>query len=151
MKPRHLARQIALQALYEINIAHHPPGAAISERLAAQKPPLQPDYAAFARNIVSGVVSQHERLDRIIGHFAPEWPVEQIATIDRNILRMALWEILFDGTPVRVAINEAIELAKEFGADASPRFVNGVLGAATRHREELDRIADLSNSHPPTT
>ncbi len=148
MKPRHIARQVALQALYEIDIAGHAPGTVISSRLADLHPPLRRDYANFARNIVAGVSARMVNLDLIIAHFAPEWPVEQIATIDRNILRMALWEILEDGTPMRVAINEAIELAKEFGADASPRFINGVLGAATRHQDELQRIFNLSTPTP---
>lgn len=140
MKPRHQARQIALQALYEIDITSHSPGNVIRDRLAAQEPPLRKEAADFARHIVAGVAAHTSSLDQIIAHFAPEWPVNQIATIDRNILRIALWEILFDGTPIRVAINEAVELAKEFGAEASPRFINGVLGTATRHKEELQRI-----------
>ncbi|NOZ50884.1 MAG: transcription antitermination factor NusB [Chloroflexi bacterium] len=147
MKPRHMARQIALQALYEIDIAKHPPGTVISDRLVAHTPPLGREYAAFARHIVAGVVALSSRLDHIIGHFAPEWPVQQIAIIDRNILRMALWEMMEDGTPMRVAINEAIELAKEFGAEASPRFINGVLGAATRKHTEPDHIFN----HPSPT
>jgi N utilization substance protein B len=71
-----------------------------------------------------------DELDALIGRYAPEWPVEQIALIDRNILRLAIFEILLqDDTPVKVAINEAVELAKEFGSDSSGRFVNGVLGS----------------------
>jgi len=137
MKPRHQARQIALQALYEIDIAGHKPGTVISARLAEQDPPLRKDTADFVRRIVAGVAAQTGELDHIIAHFAPEWPVTQIATIDRNILRIALWEILANETPIRVAINEAVELAKEFGAESSPRFINGVLGAATRRKREL--------------
>jgi len=140
MKPRHQARQIALQALYEIDIAGHKPGTVISARLAEQDPPLRKDTADFVRRIVAGVAAQTGELDHIIAHFAPEWPVTQIATIDRNILRIALWEILANGTPIRVAINEAVELAKEFGAESSPRFINGVLGAATRRKRELHHL-----------
>ena len=140
MKPRHQARRIALQALYEIDIAGHKPGTVISARLAEQDPPLRKDTADFVRRIVAGVAAQTGELDHIIAHFAPEWPVTQIATIDRNILRIALWEILANGTPIRVAINEAVELAKEFGAESSPRFINGVLGAATRRKRELHHL-----------
>jgi N utilization substance protein B len=76
------------------------------------------------------VSEQLEYLDLLVGRYAPEWPVDQIAIIDRNILRMAILEILMrDDTPVKVAINEAVELAKEFGSDSSGRFVNGVLGS----------------------
>lgn len=146
MKPRHRARQIALQALYEIDIADHKPGIVISTRLEEQDPPLHRETADFVRRIVAGVATQAAVLDEIIAHFAPEWPVAQIAAIDRNILRIALWEILADGTPIRVVINEAVELAKEFGAEASPRFVNGVLGAATRHKQALNHLYSPSVS-----
>jgi N utilization substance protein B len=79
------------------------------------------------------------QLDRVVAELAPEWPVDQIAVIDRNVLRIAIYELLFDSdTPPKVAINEAVELAKMFGSDSSPRFVNGVLGSlATRERERV--------------
>lgn len=86
--------------------------------------------ADFARELVEGVNAHQRQLDELIGRYAPEWPVDQIAIVDRNILRMAIYEILLcDDTPVKVAINEAVELAKEFGSDSSGRFVNGVLGS----------------------
>lgn len=137
IKPRHLARRLALQALFEIDVVDHQPGVVLHERLIQEDPPLSQDAAAFARELVYGVTHRRPQIDTLIAHFAPEWPVDQIAIIDRNILRMALWEIGLTTTPIKVAINEAVELAKEFGSDASQRFVNGVLGAATRDQAEL--------------
>jgi N utilization substance protein B len=84
----------------------------------------------FVFHLVNGVVQYKHHLDSLIQRYAPEWPIEQMAPIDRNILRMALFEFNIDGkTPVKVAINEAVELAKLFGSDSAPRFVNGVLGS----------------------
>lgn len=144
MRPRHQARILALQALFEIDLTNHRPGEVLSERLATQEPPLTPEAIEFARAIVHGVVLYQQPLDALISRFAPEWPIEQIAVIDRNLLRMALWEIGIAGTPMKVAINEAVELAKAFGADASPRFVNGVLGSATRETFDLNVAAPPS-------
>lgn len=84
---------------------------------------------AFALGLVQGVLENKAQLDQLIGTFASEWPVEQMSIVDRNVLRIAMFEFLIDGgTPPKVAINEAVELAKLFGSDSSPRFVNGVLG-----------------------
>jgi N utilization substance protein B len=84
----------------------------------------------FARTLISGVLANSEEIDNIITAFAPNWPVNQMAIIDRNILRMAIYEIrIGDDTPPKVAVNEAVELAKVFGSDSSPKFVNGVLGS----------------------
>jgi N utilization substance protein B len=84
-------------------------------------------------------------LDQIIAQYAPEWPLEQIAAIDRNIMRMALWEFaVYHHTPIKVVINEAVELAKQFGSDSAPRFVNGVLGALADHQHEIRQA--LKNS-----
>lgn len=127
MKPRHRARIAALQALYEIDCARHEPGAVIARRLAEGD--LSEPAEEFARELAFEVISRLEWLDRLISQYAPEWPVDQIAIIDRNILRIAIYEIMLgQDTPVKVAINEAVELAKQFGSDSSGRFVNGVLG-----------------------
>ena len=92
----------------------------------------------FSRLIVLGVCPLIVYLDRAIAQHAPEWPLDQVATIDRNILRIALWEIAVDRkTPVKVAINEAVELAKMYGSDSSARFVNGVLGSLVTHLNEI--------------
>ena len=128
MKDRHRARIVALQALYEIDIAHHDPEVVLQQRLAYK--PLPEAGRDFAHTLVQGILKHLADLDALIQDNAPEWPLDQVAVVDRNILRMAIFEFVVDGnTPVKVAINEAVELAKLFGSDSSGRFVNGVLGA----------------------
>jgi len=127
VKVRRQARVTALQALFEIDSVGHDPVMVLQRRL--EKKALPPSGSKFARNLVSGVLEHKTYLDELIQKNAPEWPVEQIAIIDRNILRIAIFEIAIDqGTPLKVAINEAVEVAKLFGSDSSPRFINGVLG-----------------------
>jgi len=140
MIPRHRARRVALQALFEIDVTDHPAGVVLTARLDYEQPALSREAADFARTIVHGVVLYRNQLDSIIARYAPDWPVDQIAVIDRNILRMALWETGQEDTPMKVAINEAVELAKEYGSDASPRFINGVLGAASRSDVTLNEL-----------
>lgn len=138
MKPRTRARSVALQALYEIDIIGHPPGEVLEYRL--QETPLEETLSEFARKIVMGVLPVIPELDDILAKHAPEWPLDQVATIDRNILRIALWEMFLEGnTPIKVAINEAVELAKVFGSDSTPRFVNGVLGSLVLHQNEISQ------------
>ena len=128
MKVRHRARIVALQALFEIDIAHHDPEVVLQQRFAVR--PLPEAGCDFARTLVHGILEHRTDLDVLIQDNAPEWPLDQVAVIDRNILRMAIFEFaVAEGTPVKVAINEAVELAKLFGSDSSGRFVNGVLGA----------------------
>jgi N utilization substance protein B len=136
MKPRTKARSVALQALYEIDITGHPGEVVLKERFAEK--PLDERLQEFTRNIVRGIEPIRNELDNFIAEHAPEWPIDQISTIDRNLLRIALWEMaLTEDTPVKVAINEAIELAKKFGSDSTPRFVNGVLGSLAPRRHEI--------------
>lgn len=136
MKPRTRARSIALQALYEIDVAGHSPGVVLEERLKEVE--LEPDLAEFARQIVSGVSPMFNTLDQFIAEHAPEWPLDQVAFVDRNILRIALWEFaVFGKTPIKVVINEAVELAKTYGSDSTPRFVNGVLGSLAARQNEI--------------
>ena len=117
MKPRTRARGIALQALYEIDLTGHPPEAVIAERLA--ETPLEANLGDFARSIVFGILPIMHELDEIIARHAPEWPLDQVAIIDRNIMRIALWEIAVSNqTPLKVAINEAVELGKIYGSGA---------------------------------
>jgi transcription antitermination protein NusB len=138
MKPRTRARSLALQVLYEVDIANHPPGDIYKSRL--EETPLSDDLSDFARQIIFGVLPLTHALDQFIAKYAPEWPLEQIAAIDRNILRMALWEFaVYRETPLKVAINEAVELAKQYGSDSAPRFVNGVLGALAEHQHEIQQ------------
>ena len=138
MKPRTRARSLALQVLYEVDMANHPPADVFRSRL--EESPLSDELADFARQIIFGVLPRTTDLDQLIAKYAPEWPFDQVAAIDRNILRIALWEFaVFHETPIKVAINEAVELAKEFGSDSAPRFVNGVLGALADHQHEIQQ------------
>jgi N utilization substance protein B len=138
MKSRTRARSVALQALYEIDVAGHAPGIVIQERIDEAE--LDPDLAHFVFQIVNGVWPMVEALDAFIAAHAPEWPLDQVAAIDRNILRIALWEFAVDGsTPIKVAINEAVELAKMYGSESTARFVNGVLGSLSSRQNEISQ------------
>ncbi len=143
MKPRTRARSLALQVLYEVDMANHAPGDIYKSRL--EETPLTDELSEFARQIIFGVIPLTHTLDQIISQYAPEWPLDQIAAIDRNILRIALWEFaVYHDTPVKVAINEAVELAKQYGSDSAPRFVNGVLGALADHQHEIQQAFQKS-------
>jgi N utilization substance protein B len=125
---RRKARIAALKALFEADSVGHPPLEILARLL--EESPLPEDGAEFARQLVEGVTVNRERVDEIICSHAPAWPLEQVAAVDRSILRLAIYEIVIDNrVPMRAAINEAVELAKEFGGEASPKFVNGVLGS----------------------
>jgi N utilization substance protein B len=139
MKARTRARGIALQALYEIDLVEHPPVQVLQERLEDEG--LSDELAEFVRQILLGILPLREKLDTIIARYAPEWPMDQIAPIDRNILRIAAWEFaVTKDTPVKVAINEAVELAKMYGSDSAPRFINGVLGSLAEHQNEINQL-----------
>ena len=119
---------VALQALYEADAVGHDATESLERLLAEASLPEQGQV--FARELVTGVLTNKEKIDNMIQINAPAWPVAQLAAIDRNILRLAIFEVLIDNkVPVTAAINEAVELAKAFGSDNSPKFVNGVLGA----------------------
>lgn len=136
MKPRTRARALALQVLYEVDMANHPPGEVFKSRL--EESPLSAELSEFARQIIFGILPLTTELDNTIAKYAPEWPFDQVAAIDRNILRMACWEFAVShDTPIKVAINEAVELAKHYGSDSAPRFVNGVLGSLADHQHEI--------------
>jgi len=127
---RRQARIVALQTLYEADTTGHDPVQTL-ERLVVEMG-ASDQIKDFARELVNGAISERERLDDVIVRVAPAWPIEQMATIDRNILRLAILEILLNNrTPVKAAINEAVELAKSFGSDNSAKFVNGVLGSVS--------------------
>jgi len=128
--PRRKARAIVLQALYEIDSTKHEVEAVLGRLLAEGV--LSEENNVFVQELVSQVLQNKEEIDRNIQRFAPAWPIEQISVIDRNILRLAIFEVLFDNkVSVKVAINEAVELAKKFGSDNSSKFVNGVLGSVS--------------------
>ena len=174
---RHHARSLALQALYEIDVTDHPVDTVLRERLDADElhdqlapadlprlhaasdagdaraqPASLDDLVAETRslvlNLVHGILAHRTQLDDLIRHYAPEWPLNQIATVDRNILRIAIYELGADNhrTPVKVAINEAIMLAKTFGTESTPRFINGVLGTLSA-RETTLRFGSAPDQH----
>lgn len=131
MPNRHLARSIALQSLFEWDFRGQPSAALpaiIGHNLKEFAPGLNDDK--FSRALVDGVLKHRPEIDATVARYAPSWPLEQITLVDRNILRLGVYELTF-GTdvPPKVAINEAIELAKSFGGPASGKFVNGVLGS----------------------
>lgn len=145
---RHLGRIIALQSLYEYEFREQcgDTTASLDEVLARNVERYEKtiDDKEFVVHIVHGVLKLREQLDAIIQPIAPEWPIDQIARIDRTILRMAIYELTecADIVPPKVAINEAVELAKAFGSDNSSKFVNGVLGTAYRTLIEEPEDAD---------
>ena len=128
--PRRKARAIALQALYEVDTTRHEADEVLRRLLVEGN--ISEDNNAFVRQLVSQVLQHRGEIDQNIQQFAPTWPVEQLSVIDRNILRLAISEILFDNiVTVKIAINEAVELAKKFGGESSSKFVNGVLGSVS--------------------
>lgn len=136
MKARTKARGIALQVLYEYDVTGHPPLISLNYRL--EEDPLEEKLIEFTTKIVTSILPIISTLDELIAEHAPEWPMDQLAVIDRNILRIALWEFAVEKcTPIKVAINEAIELSKMYGSDATPRFVNGVLGSLANRQNEI--------------
>ncbi len=147
MQVRRQARICALQALYELDTTNHLAGEVLAYRL--EDNPMTPEGEAFLRLLVGGVIRYRDQLDALIQKHAPAWPVTQIAVIDRNVLRMALFELSGKtDTPTKVAINEAVDLAKIFGSDSSSRFVNGVLGSALAGRKRIDLGAPAASAEP---
>jgi N utilization substance protein B len=127
---RRKARALILQALYEIDTSGHEAEGVVSRILSGTH--LSDENKTFVREMVDGVIKNKQKLDEHIRRFAPAWPVEQISAIDRSILELAIFELLIDNrTPYKVAINEAVELAKSFGSDSSARFINGVLSSVS--------------------
>jgi transcription antitermination protein NusB len=125
---RRKSRILALQALYEIDSAGREPDTVIEHALQGVE--ITSENSGFLRELVNGTISNKEEIDKQIRELAPTWPIDQMAMVDRNILRLAIFEILYDNkVPVKVAVNEAVELAKTFGSENSAKFINGVLGA----------------------
>lgn len=142
---RHRVRIVVLQALFEADLAGHEPREVLQRHLEAHR--LPPNAEEFAWYLLGCVLEHCQEIDALIAAAAPNWPLEQMARIDINILRMAIAEMLFPGEayiPAKAAINEAVELAKRFGSDSSRRFVNGVLG--TLAKREIVAGADLHKS-----
>ena len=129
---RRRARELALQALFEADLSGHNAEQTLEHLLAGAESPAPEEIAQFSRELVLGVVQNKPKIDDTIRRHAPNWPLEQISAVDRNVLRVAIFEILFNNkVPTKVAINEAVDLAKTFGSDNSSKFVNGVLGAVS--------------------
>ncbi len=127
---RHKGRVLALQAMFEMDSVGHSAERSVDAQLEDIAAP--PELRAFALELAEGVLANRERIDQVIRETAPAFPLDQIAVVDRNILRLAIYEILIDNkVPMRAAINEAIELAKEYGGENSPKFINGVLGSVS--------------------
>jgi N utilization substance protein B len=147
MKARRIARRALLEALYEVDIAGHQPYEVLERRLLEQQ--IDAEGEEFAIKLMDGILEYQGGMDQVIARYAPEWPLDQMAIIDRNILRIAIYEFLVDdATPVKVAINEAVELAKLFGSDSAPRFINGVLGSLADHIPQLRQ--ELLTSYEPS-
>ena len=139
---RRKARIIALQTLYEIDCCNHNYEDVLNRLI--EKNESAKEVITFSNTLVHGVQDNRKAIDDSIKRFAPLFPIEQIATIDRNILRIAIFEILFHNkVPVKVAVNEAIELAKIYGGDTSAKFINGVLGSIIHNKDNFDREEEL--------
>ena len=139
---RRQARMIALQTIYEYDTVQHSPEEVLQRHIEDRH--LQPKIIEYARELVLGVCDQLVEIDAHIQSAAQEWPLQQMARIDKNILRLAIYEILFNNTvPAKAAINEAVELAKTFGSNTSSRFINGVLGTIfNRAQQQPTPIAE---------
>ncbi len=138
---RRRSRIVAFQTLFEAESARKDIQDVLERQL--QEARLTEDAAEFARELVEGVEQYREQIDTVIRERAPAFPLEDMAAVDRNVLRLAIYEVLFDNqpAPLRTAINEAVELAKGYGSESSGRFVNGVLGAIA--------LAASSGGEPP--
>jgi len=141
MSSRHLSRSIAMQSLYEWDFYNKKRDIRklVEKNIKEFGPGLKDKD--FVYQLVMGVLKHLPQIDKIIEKAAPQWPIEQISIVDRNILRIGLYELLYGdkkAVPPKVAINEAIELAKGFGGEASGRFVNGVLGTVYKEMQEME-------------
>jgi N utilization substance protein B len=123
---------LAFKTLYEMDVSRHRPGEVLQRLVEEER--VDESAAEFARELLTGVLRERQTLDDLLQESAPAYPLSQMSPLDRNVLRIGIYECLYTSqrVPVRVAINEAVELAKRFGSDSSPRFVNGVLGALVR-------------------
>lgn len=144
MSNRHLARSIAMQSLFEWDFRGEPTAglpAIVDHNLKEFGPGLEEQQ--FAKKLVDGVIEHRSAIDTLLTRYAPSWPIGQITIVDRNILRIGIYELTFSKeVPPKVAINEAIEIAKSYGGPSSGKFINGVLGSMYN---------DLQKELPPTT
>lgn len=146
MSNRHLARSVAMQSLYQWDFKGCPDAAELLKMVAANLAEFAPGLndEGFAARLAKLVAEKLSEIDALITRYAPEWPLEQITLVDKNVLRLGIAELKFDeSAPSKVAINEAIELAKTFGGDSSGRFVNGVLGAIYKEMVEKNQLKKI--------
>ena len=145
---RRKARTVALQVLFEVDSSGHDAKEVVTRTL--QESDLPEQAADFARGLVTGVIENKQTIDDQIRRFAPLFPLQQMAIIDRNILRLAIYEIVLDKqVPVKAAVNEAVELAKSFGGDSSPKFINGVLGSVIAQGKSTEKNKEVIHSRKP--
>jgi len=153
MSNRHLARTIAMQTLYEwdFNRMEKNNLSALSKKNLKEFAPDFDDHG-FVHYLIKGVTNHLDEINGLITKYAPEWPLEQITVVDRNILRLGIFELRFSGgeIPPKVAINEAIELAKSFGGESSGKFVNGVLGTIYKEMVKKGEVAITEEVAQPT-
>jgi len=151
MSNRHLARTIAMQSLYQWDFLGYPDNK-LDEIIAFNREEFAPDFddGGFIEELIKGVNKNRSDIDSLLTRFAPDWPLDSMTIIDRNVLRLGTYELRWSETvPSKVAINEAIELAKGFGGEASGRFVNGVLGAIYKDmitsgkEKEIDKVQPM--------
>ncbi len=145
MSSRHLARTVAMQSLYQWDF-HASKKEEIPRilRYSTKEFTLDPADQEFAKRLIYEIIENQTDIDKLIEKYAPEWPIPQITLIDRNILRLGIYELCFDtNIPAKVAINEAIELAKNFGGPSSGKFVNGVLGAIHKNNQKIGNIKEI--------
>jgi len=140
MSNRHLARTIALQTLFAWDFNGRNDNN-LEELIADNFSNFAPQFddGGFVKDLVFGVKEKIQEIDKHIIRYATEWPLDQITAVDRNILRLGMYELLFTEIPPRVAINESIEIAKSFGGDSSGKFINGVLGALYADEPEIQK------------
>jgi len=145
MSNRHLARTLVLQSLFQWDFNER--GENIDRLLTNNKGEFAPDFddQGFSASLLNKVIGKMSEIDELIVKYAPEWPLDKITTIDRNVLRIGIYELKFDpDIPPKVAINEAIEIAKAYGGESSGKFVNGVLGSVFKDMQEKGEKKTLS-------
>ena len=146
MSSRHLSRSVAMQILFEWDFKKLDPKKlpSIVQRTVKKFAPQNPESRQFIKETVEGVSKHIKEIDELIQKHAPEWPLNQISAIDRNVLRLGIYELVYSpDIPSKVAINEAIELAKTFGSESSGKFVNGVLGTIYKEREKKGIVKEI--------
>lgn len=142
---RRLARETTMKALFAFDLGKNEPTDILTRLCEEDKIPSEAEE--FSNYLLKGVLANRKFLDRVIGKYAIEWKIERIAAVDRNILRIALYELFFsENMPVAVPVNEAIEIAKLYGGDESPRFINGILGKVIKELPSLKSLQDNENN-----